>query len=34
MIDTTRMSIPAVVEEVLSHAAERSLTGSGARNGT
>ena len=34
MIDTTRMSISAVVEEVLSHAAERSLTGSGARNGT
>ena len=30
MIDTTRMSISAVVEEVLSHAAERSLTGSGA----
>jgi len=29
MIDTTQMSISAVVEEVLSHAAERSLTGSG-----
>ena len=29
MIDTTRMSISAVVEDVLSHAAQRSLTGSG-----
>ena len=34
MIDTTRMSISAVVEEVLSHAAERSLTGSGASGET
>ena len=30
MIDTTRMSISAVVEEVLSHAAQRSLTRGGA----
>lgn len=30
MIDTTRMSISAVVEEVLNHAAARSLTGAGA----
>ena len=33
MIDTTRMSISAVVDEVLSHAAKRSLTGSGVRGG-
>lgn len=33
MIDTTEMSISAVVEEVLGHAAKRSLTGSGARRG-
>ena len=30
MIDTTRMSISAVVEAVLNHAAQRSLTGRGA----
>ena len=30
MIDTTRMSISAVVDEVLNHAAERSLTSGGA----
>ena len=34
MIDTTEMLIAAVVEEVLSHAAARSLTGSGAQSGT
>ena len=34
MIDTTQMSISAVVDEVLSHAAARSLTGSGAQSGT
>ncbi len=34
MIDTTRMSISAVVEEVLSHAAQRSLTGGGVRRET
>ena len=34
MIDTTQMSISAVVEEVLNHAAARSLTGSGTRSGT
>lgn len=34
MIDTTRMSISAVVERVLNHAAQRSLTGSGTQSGT
>ena len=34
MIDTTQMSISAVVEEVLNHAAARSLTGSGTQSGT
>ena len=34
MIDTTQMSISAVVDEVLSHATARSLTGSGAQSGT
>ena len=33
-IDTTRMSISAVVEAVLNHAAQRSLTGGGARRET
>ena len=34
MIDTTSMTISAVVDEVLHHAVQRSLTGGGAKSGT